>query len=200
MIRKVDKRFYFIFICTMHVTANGDFRNKPLVNAQKAFMSKNASLLQLREWLQRPLSLCPTVTSLSGKISLSPWVSPGPCVYALVFPVLSLNNIHTHILHLPWVLQPWREWEMIVKFISHALEKARIKLRWWMGSGTLSVEDTVGQWSWPQGHVGGSRVWQGQLLEKLLSTGSCGCSTIPDKSIFTLHWAICSPSNWISVG
>jgi hypothetical protein len=49
MIRKVDKRFYFIFIRTMHVTANGDFRNKPLVNAQKAFMSKNASLLQLRE-------------------------------------------------------------------------------------------------------------------------------------------------------
>lgn len=171
------------------------FRNKPLVNAQKALMNKNI-LLELQELLQRSLSLCSTVTSLSRKISLSPWVSLGPCIYALVFSFLSLNNIHTHRLYLPWVLQPRREWKMIVKFIGHALEKARNQLWWWMGSRTLSVDDTVDQWNRPQGHVGGSRVWQGQLLEKLLSTGSGGYS---DKSVFTLHWAICSPSNWLPV-
>lgn len=47
------------------------FRNKPLVNARKAFMNKNV-LLELQELLQRSLSLCSTVTSLSRKISLSP--------------------------------------------------------------------------------------------------------------------------------
>lgn len=149
-------------------------RNKPLVKAPKAFKNKNV-LLWLRRLLQRLWRLCPMVTSWGGKISLFLWVFLGPCMYAPVFSNLSPYNIHTHRLHLPWVLQHRREWENDCKFIGHALEKARNQLWWWMGSGPLSVEDTVGQWSQPQGHAGGTWAWQGQFWEKWLSTGSCGC-------------------------
>lgn len=68
-----------------------------------------------------------------------------------------------------------------------------------MGSGPLSVEDTVGQWSRHEDMVEVHGFDKGSSERSYWQPGSCGYSTVPDTCAFTPHWATCSPSDWISV-